>query len=311
MKPKVYIDGKDGTTGLQIYDRLSVRTDIDLLLIDEARRKDRLERKKLMDAADIVFLCLPDAAAIEAVDLIESPTTRVIDASTAHRTNPDWNYGFPELSANHREAIKASKRVANPGCHATGFISVVYPLVAMGLLPKDACLSAFSLTGYSGGGKKMIAQYESPDKGTALFAPCSYGMGQSHKHLPEMQKICGLDSKPVFTPIVDDYYKGMATTVPFHMSQLNGVSTLAEVRQKLADYYGGQTLVRVADTTDTAKLYANAQAGKDTLVLYVAGNDGQFTVTALFDNLGKGASGAAVQNMNLMLGLDETTGLNV
>ena len=311
LKPKVYIDGKDGTTGLQIYDRLSVRADIDLLLIDEARRKDRLERKKLMDAADIVFLCLPDAAAIEAVELVENPKTRIIDASTAHRTSPDWDYGFPELSGAHRAAIQKSKRVANPGCHATGFISVVYPLVAMGLLPKDECLSAFSLTGYSGGGKKMIAQYEAADKETALFAPCPYGMGQSHKHLPEMQKICGLENKPVFTPIVDDYYKGMATTVPLHMSQLNGVSTLAEVRQKLADYYGGQTLVRVADTTDTAKLYANAQAGKDTLVLYVAGNDEQFTVTALFDNLGKGASGAAVQNMNLMLGLDETTGLNV
>ena len=311
LKPKVYIDGKDGTTGLQIYDRLSARADIDLLLIDETKRKDRLERKKLMDAADIVFLCLPDAAAIEAVELVENPKTRIIDASTAHRTSPDWDYGFPELSAERRAAIRKSKRVANPGCHATGFISVVYPLVAMGLLPKDECLSAFSLTGYSGGGKKMIAQYEAADKETALFAPCPYGMGQSHKHLPEMQKICGLDNKPVFTPIVDDYYKGMATTVPLHMSQLNGVSTLAEVRQKLADYYGGQTLVRVADTTDTAKLYANAQAGKDTLVLYVAGNDEQFTVTALFDNLGKGASGAAVQNMNLMLGLDETTGLNV
>ena len=311
LKPKVYIDGKDGTTGLQIYDRLSARADIDLLLIDETKRKDRLERKKLMDAADIVFLCLPDAAAIEAVELVENPKTRIIDASTAHRTSPDWDYGFPELSGAYRAAIQNSKRVATPGCHATGFISVVYPLVAMGLLPKDECLSAFSLTGYSGGGKKMIAQYEAADKETALFAPCPYGMGQSHKHLPEMQKICGLDNKPVFTPIVDDYYKGMATTVPLHMSQLNGVSTLAEVRQKLADYYGGQTLVRVADTTDTAKLYANAQAGKDTLVLYVAGNDEQFTVTALFDNLGKGASGAAVQNMNLMLGLDETTGLNV
>ena len=311
LKPKVYIDGKDGTPGLQIYDRLSARADIDLLLIDETKRKDRLERKKLMDAADIVFLCLPDAAAIEAVELVENPKTRIIDASTAQRTSPDWDYGFPELSGAHRAAIQNSKRVANPGCHATGFISVVYPLVAMGLLPKDECLSAFSLTGYSGGGKKMIAQYEAADKETALFAPCPYGMGQSHKHLPEMQKICGLDNKPVFTPIVDDYYKGMATTVPLHMSQLNGVSTLAEVRQKLADYYGGQTLVRVADTTDTAKLYANAQAGKDTLVLYVAGNDEQFTVTALFDNLGKGASGAAVQNMNLMLGLDETTGLNV
>ena len=311
LKPKVYIDGKDGTTGLQIYDRLAARDDIDLLLIDEDKRKDPAERKKLMDAADIVFLCLPDAAAMEAVGLIESPTTRVIDASTAHRTDPDWDYGFPELSAERRAAIQKSKRVANPGCHATGFISVVYPLVAMGLLPKDACLSAFSLTGYSGGGKKMIAQYEAPDKDAALLAPCPYGMGQSHKHLPEMRKICGLDNKPVFTPIVDDYYKGMATTVPFHMSQMNGVSTLAEVRQKLADYYGGAALVHVADTTDTAKLYANAQAGKDTLVLYVAGNDEQLTITALFDNLGKGASGAAVQNMNLMLGFDETTGLNL
>ena len=311
LKPKVYIDGKDGTTGLQIYDRLSVRSDIDLLLIDEEKRKDPAERKKLMDAADIVFLCLPDAAAIEAVGLIESPTTRVIDASTAHRTNPGWDYGFPELSAERRAAIQKSKRVANPGCHATGFISVVYPLVAMGLLPRDACLSAFSLTGYSGGGKKMIAQYEAADKDAALFAPCPYGMGQTHKHLPEMQKVCGLTNKPVFTPIVDDYYKGMATTVPLHMSQMNGVSTLAEVRQKLADYYAGATLVHVADALDTAKLYANAQAGKDTLVLYVAGNDEQFTVTALFDNLGKGASGAAVQNMNLMLGFEETTGLNL
>ena len=311
LKPKVYIDGKDGTTGLQIYDRLSVRSDIDLLLIDEEKRKDPAERKKLMDAADIVFLCLPDAAAIEAVELVENPKTRIIDASTAHRTSPDWDYGFPELSGAHRAAIQNSKRVANPGCHATGFISVVYPLVAMGLLPRDACLSAFSLTGYSGGGKKMIAQYEAADKEAALLAPCPYGMGQGHKHLPEMQKVCGLTNKPVFTPIVDDYYKGMATTVPFHMSQMNGVSTLAEVRQKLADYYAGATLVHVADALDTAKLYANAQAGKDTLVLYVAGNDEQFTVTALFDNLGKGASGAAVQNMNLMLGFDETTGLNV
>ena len=311
MKPKVYIDGKDGTTGLQIYDRLSVRSDIDLLLIDEEKRKDPAERKKLMDAADIVFLCLPDAAAVEAVALVENPDTRIIDASTAHRTSPDWDYGFPELSAERRAAIRKSKRVANPGCHATGFISAVYPLVAMGLLPKDACLSAFSLTGYSGGGKKMIAQYEAADKDAALFAPCPYGMGQTHKHLPEMQKVCGLTNKPVFTPIVDNYYKGMATTVPLHMSQMNGVSTLAEVRQKLADYYAGATLVHVADALDTAKLYANAQAGKDTLVLYVAGNDEQFTVTALFDNLGKGASGAAVQNMNLMLGFEETTGLNL
>ena len=273
MKPKVYIDGKEGTTGLQIYDRLAARSDIELLLIDEDKRKDPVERKRLMDAADIVFLCLPDAAAIEAVSLIESPTTRVIDASTAHRTNPDWDYGFPELSAAHREAIQVSKRVANPGCHATGFISVVYPLVAMGLISRDACLSSFSLTGYSGGGKKMIAQYEAEDKGAELFAPCPYGMGQGHKHLPEMQKICGLTHKPVFTPIVDDYYKGMATTVPFHMSEMQGVSTLHEVWQKLSDYYAGATMVQVAETTDTAKIYGNAKAGKDTLTLIVAGND--------------------------------------
>ena len=309
-KPKVYIDGKEGTTGLQIYERLGNRDDIELLLIDEDKRKDTEERRKFLNAADLVFLCLPDAAAIEAVSLIDNPNTRVIDASTAHRTNPEWDYGFPELSAQHLENIKKSKRVANPGCHATGFIACVYPLVAMGILPADALLSSFSLTGYSGGGKKMIAQYESADKEAALFAPCPYGMGQGHKHLPEMQAVCGLAHKPVFSPIVDDYYKGMATTVPLHMSQLKGVSTVAEVRQKLQDYYAGQEMVTVSDQTDTAKLYGNAKAGQDTLEIIVAGNDEQFTVTALFDNLGKGASGAAVQNMNIMLGFEADTGLN-
>ena len=309
MKPKVYIVGKEGTTGLQIYERLGGREDIELLLIDENKRKDPAERKKLMDASDIVFLCLPDAAASEAVSLVESPTTRIIDASTAHRVAPGWVYGFPEIGK--RDAIRTAKRVANPGCHATGFISVVYPLVAMGLVSPDACLSAFSLTGYSGGGKKMIAQYEAEDKAAELFAPCPYGMTQAHKHLPEMKTICGLTHKPVFTPIVDDYYKGMATTVPFHMSQMQGVSTLKEVWQKLSDYYAGSKMVQVLDSTETAKVYANAKAGQDTLSLIVAGNDQQFTVTALFDNLGKGASGAAVQNMNIMLGLDETTSLSV
>ena len=311
MKPKVYIDGKEGTTGLQIYDRLAQRSDIELLLIDEDKRKDPMERKALMDAADIVFLCLPDAAAIEAVSLIGNPNTRVIDASTAHRTDPKWDYGFPELSAGHKAAIQTSKRVANPGCHATGFISAVYPLVAMGLLPEDALLSCFSLTGYSGGGKKMIAEYESPDKAESLFAPAPYGMGQTHKHLPEMQKICGLQHKPVFVPIVDDYYKGMSTTVSSHMAQLKGVATVAEVQQKLADYYAGSAMVHVAEGTGTGKVFGNAKAGKDTLELIVSGTDERFTITALFDNLGKGASGAAVQNMNLMLGFEETTGLSV
>ena len=201
--------------------------------------------------------------------------------------------------------------MANPGCHATGFISAVYPLVAMGLLPEDALLSCFSLTGYSGGGKKMIAEYESPDKAESLFAPAPYGMGQTHKHLPEMQKICGLQHKPVFVPIVDDYYKGMSTTVSFHMAQLKGVATVAEVQQKLADYYAGSAMVTVAEGTGTGKVFGNAKAGKDTLELIVSGTDERFTVTALFDNLGKGASGAAVQNMNLMLGFEENAGLSV
>lgn len=317
MKPKVYIDGKEGTTGLQIYDRLSGRQDIDLLLIDEEKRKDRVERQKLMNAADVVFLCLPDAAAIEAVTMVENPNTRIIDASTAHRTNPAWDYGFPELSAAHRSAIVKSRRVANPGCHATGFISIVYPLVTMGILPRDTLLSCFSLTGYSGGGKKMIAQYEAENRGELLSSPALYALTQGHKHLPEMQAVCGLKYRPVFTPVVDDYYKGMATTVAFHMSQLRGVFTLHGLWKALSDYYAGQKLVCVAaDPTDKdkyidadSKIYGGAKAGDNDLSLVVAGNDQQLTVTALFDNLGKGASGAAVQNMNLMLGFEETAGL--
>ncbi len=312
MKPKIYIDGKDGTTGLQIYDRLAARSDIDLLLIDEDKRKDPAERKKLMAAADIVFLCLPDAAAVEAVALAVGTNARIIDASTAHRTAPGWVYGFPELKKGQREAIAKAKYVANPGCHATGFIAIAAPLVQAGVLPADADLCCFSLTGYSGGGKKMIAQYEAAEKGEALYSPGLYGLGQNHKHLPEMQKICGLTKPPVFTPIVDDYYKGMATTVPLHMDQLTGVSTLHEVWQVLADHYAGEKLVRVAPEGAGdlgGKLYGNAKAGDNDLTLVAAGNDETFTITALFDNLGKGASGAAVQNMNIMLGLEETTGL--
>ena len=312
MKPKVYIDGKDGTTGLQIYDRLAAREDIDLLLIDEDKRKDPAERKKLMAAADIVFLCLPDGAAVEAVALAEGTGARIIDASTAHRTAPGWVYGFPELKPGQREAIAKAKYVANPGCHATGFISIVAPLVQAGLLPADADLCCFSLTGYSGGGKKMIAQYEGTDRAEVLNSPGIYGLGQNHKHLPEMQTICGLKKPPVFSPIVDDYYKGMATTVPLHMDQLTGVTALHQVWRALADHYAGERLVHVArsGTGDLGgKLYGGVKAGDNDLTLVVEGNDAQFTITALFDNLGKGASGAAVQNMNLMLGLEETTGL--
>ena len=322
-KPNVYIDGKEGTTGLQIYDRLASRDDICLLLIDEDKRKDPAERKKFLNEADLVFLCLPDAAAVEAVSLIENSRTRVIDASTAHRTNPDWVYGFPELSQERRAQIAEAKRVANPGCHATGFVSIAYPLTAMGLLPEDAALSCFSLTGYSGGGKKMIAQYEQENRPPAYSSPALYGMLQNHKHLPEMKKICGLGKTPVFTPIVDDYYKGMASTVPFHMEQLRGVSTLHGVWEKLRAYYletaGEGGVVRVeGDPTDPESgvdsgftIYAGQWRGKDSLSLLLAGNDEQFTVTALFDNLGKGASGAAVQNMNIMLGFAETAGLTL
>jgi N-acetyl-gamma-glutamyl-phosphate reductase len=310
LKPKVYIDGRDGTTGLQIYERLEKRRDIDLLVIDEAKRKDPAERGKLMDAAEIVFLCLPDAAAAEAVTLIHSPTTRVIDASTVHRVAPGWTYGFPELG--HRAAIAASSRVANPGCHATGFLSTAAPLVKLGIVPPDYPLTVYSLTGYSGGGKKMIAEYENAEKDTALFAPRIYGLSLQHKHLPEMQKIAGLAFPPVFNPVVDDYYKGMATTIMLQNRLLVGRPSASEICRRLAEFYAGQKLIHVVPFGENdALLAANKLSGKDTLEITVCGNEAQTMVTARFDNLGKGASGAAVQNMNLMLGFEETTALNL
>lgn len=302
--PIVYIDGREGTTGLQIYDRLADREDITLLLIDEAKRKDAGQRARLMDQADVVFLCLPDAAAVEAVALVKNPATRIIDASTAHRTDPAWDYGFPELSAEHRAAIAGSKRVANPGCHATGFISSVYPLVRTGLLPADAPLTAYSLTGYSGGGKKLIAEYEDAGRDPRHGSCRIYGLNLRHKHLPEMQAVCGLARQPVFSPIIGDYYKGMATTV-----LLPGYSAEA-VHAALSAWYRGQRFVQVAPLGgDEPVIYADTLTGSNNLRLIVCGREEQTTVTALFDNLGKGASGAAVQNMNLMLGLDEAAGL--
>lgn len=309
-KPKIYIDGQEGTTGLQIYERLGAREDIELLRIDPEKRKDPEERKKLLNAADLVFLCLPDAAAVEAVSLLENQTTRVIDCSTAHRTAEGWVYGFPELTA-RREKIKTARRVANPGCHATGFISIAAPLVELGVLPEDCPLTCFSLTGYSGGGKKMIAQYEG-EKGEALYSPRIYGLNQAHKHLPEMQKVCALRTAPVFCPIVDDYYKGMATTVSLHSGLLRRSGGAEAVWEELSGYYRDQPLIRVAPLNgEEPMLAANALAGKDVLTLIVCGNEERVTVTALFDNLGKGASGAAVQNMNLMLGFAETQGLTL
>lgn len=309
MKPKVYIDGSSGTTGLQIFDRLGSRDDIELLTIAPELHRDVAERKRLLNEADLVFLCLPDDAAREAVPLIENPDTRVIDASTAHRTNPDWAYGFPELSYEHREAVIHSKRVANPGCHASGFISIAYPLVKLGIVNADLPLTAWSLTGYSGGGKKMIAQYEKEGRAPEFDAPRQYGLNGNHKHLPEMQKVCGLKYKPVFNPIVDDYYKGMEVGVPLHKVQVNGF-TAENIKDMLFEYYRNTTFVDVDTKLRTEGfLSANQYAGTNQLCITVCGNDDRITITSRFDNLGKGASGAAVQNMNLMLGFAETAGL--
>lgn len=308
-KPKIFIDGREGTTGLQIYDRLAIRDDVELIPIDGALRKDPAERKRRMDEADLVFLCLPDAAALEAAAFTEKP--RIVDASTAHRTAPGWAYGFPELSPAHRAAIQTGRLVANPGCHATGFISSVYPLTASGLLPEDCPPPCFSLTGYSGGGKKMIAQYEG-DKTSELYSPRVYGLNLRHKHIPEMQLHCGLRRAPVFCPVVDDYFKGMATTVMLQNELLRPGTTTRMIHEALSDHYAGQKVVRIAPLDGQEQMIAaNALAGKDSLTLLVNGNGEQTIVTALFDNLGKGASGAAVQNMNLMLGFEETAGLNL
>ena len=310
MKTKVYIDGQSGTTGLQIYDRIGQREDLELLRIPEELRHDPDERKKYLNSADIVFLCLPDEGAREAVSFIDNPNVRVIDASTAHRTNPDWTYGYPELSKAQREAIRTSKRVANPGCHATGFISTTAPLVAMGVIPKDYPMSCYSLTGYSGGGKKMIAEYEAEGRSELLDAPGIYGLNLHHKHLPEMQAVTGLAYPPVFMPVVDDYYKGMATTIMLQNRLLPGQPSAEEICAKLADYYRDEHFVSVVPFGENdSKLYANKLAGTNRLEIVVCGHEEQTTVTALFDNLGKGASGAAVQNMNIMLGLPEETGL--
>ena len=313
-KTKVYIDGQEGTTGLRIIERFASRDDIEILTIDSALRKDVNERKKLINASDITFLCLPDAAAKEAVSLVDNDHTCIIDASTAHRVADGWAYGFPELSAAHREAIVSGKRIATPGCHATGFISLVYPLVANGALSKSEQLSCFSLTGYSGGGKKMIAQYGEENRDPLLDAPRVYGLTQVHKHLPEMSAVCGLEKLPLFSPIVGDFYAGMLVSVPLAAEQLGGL-TLEKLHQLYADHYAGQKMIRIMPLTAQADLggfmSANATAGWDGLELFVTGNDERMTVCARFDNLGKGASGAAIQSMNIMIGCDEAKGLNL
>ena len=301
----VFIDGSAGTTGLRIHERLSARDDIRLLTIPEARRKDPAVRSEYLNAADAAFLCLPDAAAVEAVGLVTNPDTVVIDTSTAHRTNGAFVYGFPELTG-QREKIRAAKRIANPGCHATGFIALVRPLTEAGLLPAETALSCFSLTGYSGGGKKMIADYEAPENAEALLAPRMYGLGQTHKHLPEMQKICGLAQAPVFCPVVSSYYAGMQVTVPLFAGQLKGGAE--DVKALYRSYYNGGA-VRYADADENGFLSAGAFAGSDGLTVGVYGCDERILLVSRFDNLGKGASGAAIQNMNLALGMEELKGL--
>ncbi|MBO4750805.1 MAG: N-acetyl-gamma-glutamyl-phosphate reductase [Lachnospiraceae bacterium] len=314
MKTKVFIDGSEGTTGLRIHERFSLRDDVELMSISPELRKDPAERKRLINSSDITFLCLPDAAAIESASLVENENVVIIDTSTAHRVSEGWAYGFAELSKNHREAIRTGKRIAVPGCHATGFISLVYPMVAGGILPADYPVSAFSLTGYSGGGKKMIAAYESEDKTQDLYAPREYALTQQHKHLREMQKITGLARTPLFSPIVDDYYSGMLVTVPLYADMLKGAS-VQSVREYFKEYYKGEKFITVADEGDeiasTGFLSGNQLSGFDGLKIYVTGNDDRILLSSQFDNLGKGASGAAMQCMNIVLGCDEATGLSL
>ena len=303
---KVFIDGSAGTTGLRIRERLEGREDLSLITLPEELRKDPAARKNALDTADIAFLCLPDAAAVEAVSLVSSPDTVIIDTSTAHRTSDAWAYGFPEL-AGQREKIAASKRIANPGCHASGFIALVAPLVSAGLIARDARLSCFSLTGYSGGGKKMIADYESPDRDPLLDAPRQYGLGQAHKHLPEMAKVCGLENAPVFCPIVAPYYAGMEVTVPLTCADTS--ASPEQIREVYRDYYRAGLIALKEQADESGFLSASAYAGRDDMEVAVFGNGDRILLVSRFDNLGKGASGAAIQNMNLVLGLDEGTGL--
>lgn len=304
---RVFIDGSAGTTGLKIRERLSGRTDLELVVLPEEARKDVAARRDALNAADVAFLCLPDAAAMEAVAMVENPSTVVIDTSTAHRTANGWEYGFPEL-VGRRERIAAAKRIANPGCHASGFIALVEPLVRAGLVPPDAALSAFSLTGYSGGGKKMIAEYAENISSDMYLGGRQYALGQAHKHLPEMLKICGLSLAPVFCPIIVPHFSGMETTVTLFARDLHG--TPDDIRALYAERYSEGGLVRfVADPSEAGVLSSAALAGRDDMQVAVYGNSERILLVARFDNLGKGASGAAIQNMNLVLGCDERTGL--
>ncbi len=296
---KVFIDGAAGTTGLKISDRLSERKDIDIITLADDMRKDESARAEVMSKADVVFLCLPDEAAVKAAALADG--TVIIDTSTAHRTAPGWVYGMPELEG-QREKIKNSRKIANPGCHASGFIALVAPLVSAGLLDKDGDYGCFSMTGYSGGGKKMIAEYESDNRASALDSPRQYGLTQYHKHLPEMQKICGLSKAPVFCPTVAPYYSGMQVSVPVFDCDTEAV-------KKLYSEIYADGLIRYRDVSENGFIASNALSGTDGMCVYVYGNGERAVLVSVFDNLGKGASGAAIQNMNIILNVKETEGL--
>ena len=302
---KIFIDGSAGTTGLRIRERLSDRKDLELMILPDELRKDAAARAEMLNNSDISFLCLPDAAAIEAVSLITNPDTVVIDTSTAHRTADNWTYGMPELTG-LREQIARSTRIANPGCHASGFIALVRPLVELGIIRKDEALSCFSLTGYSGGGKKMIAEYESADRSPLLDAPRIYALGQAHKHLPEMVKLCGLTKEPVFSPIVASFYSGMEVSVTLASDMIS--CSLDDIKTAYKDYYKSG-LIRYDDSTEDGFISAAAFSGRDDMIVSAFGSDERITLISRFDNLGKGASGAAIQNMNIRLGLDEAEGL--
>lgn len=308
---KVFIDGSAGTTGLRIYERLTERNDITLIKLDESVRKDPAARKNALNEADIAFLCLPDDAAREAVSMIENDNTVVIDTSTAHRTLDGWTYGFPELSSNRAESLKSAKRIAVPGCHASGFISLVYPLIEAGIISPDTLLTCHSITGYSGGGKKMIADYESDDMPATYTAPRQYALGQSHKHLKEMSAVTGLKNAPIFCPIVSDFYSGMCVTVPLFKEQLLGRSSLDDIKKVYKNKYTGPVVTYTEDSSENGFLSAAGLSHKDSMHVCVYGNDDRIILTALYDNLGKGASGAAVECLNYVLGTDIVTGLEL
>ncbi len=308
---KVFIDGSAGTTGLRIYERLESRNDITLIKLPEEKRKDITARKEAINSADIVFLCLPDDAARESVSLLENDNTVILDTSTAHRTDSGWTYGFPELKSEIKDKLPTAKRIAVPGCHASGFIALIYPLVEAGILPKDALITCTSVTGYSGGGKKMIAEYEAEEIDELLTAPRQYGISQQHKHLKEMKAITGIDSLPAFSPIVSNFYSGMCVTIPLFTSQLNDGKTVEDIKRVYKNKYTGPIVTYKENVDEAGFLSAISLSGLDSMEISVLGNDDRILLVARYDNLGKGASGAAVQCMNICMGVDSTTGLNI